>query len=61
MSISTDIPVDIWTHQGLPAITDTPGSRGFIKKHNYRDIQADCAVVIVAAGVNGFVASISKN
>ncbi|TEA23219.1 hypothetical protein DBR06_SOUSAS5510025 [Sousa chinensis] len=43
------------------AITDAPGSRRFIKNTITGMCQADCAVLIIAAGVSDFEASISKN
>lgn len=36
------LPAYLWTYQRLLAITDAPRSRGFIRTHNYRDI--NCAV-----------------
>ncbi|XP_004403931.1 PREDICTED: elongation factor 1-alpha 1-like [Odobenus rosmarus divergens] len=42
-------------------IIDAPGHRDFIKNMIIGISQADCAVVIVAAGVGDFEASISKN
>ena len=42
-------------------ITDAPGHRDFIKNMIIGTFQADCAVLIVAAAVSEFEASISKN
>ena len=42
-------------------IIDASGHRDFIKNMITGTSQADCAVLIVAAGVGEFVAGISKN
>ncbi|CAH8834776.1 unnamed protein product [Trichobilharzia szidati] len=42
-------------------IIDAPGHRDFIENIITGTIQADCAILIVAAGVGEFEAGISKN
>lgn len=37
-NIHWHLPAYLWTYQMLLAITDAPGSRGFIKTHNNRDV-----------------------
>ncbi|XP_032214939.1 elongation factor 1-alpha 1-like [Mustela erminea] len=58
------IDISLWkfeTSKYYVTITDTPGHRDFIKNMITGTSQADCAVLIVAAGVGEFEASISKN
>lgn len=37
-NIHWHLPAYLWTYQRLLAITDAPGSRGFIKTHNNQDV-----------------------
>jgi elongation factor 1-alpha len=60
--ITTDI--SLWkfkTSEYYVTIIDAPGQRDFIKNMTTGTSQADCAVLIVAAGVGEFEAGISKN
>ncbi|KAM4889334.1 LOW QUALITY PROTEIN: elongation factor 1-alpha 1-like [Thomomys bottae] len=58
------IDISLWkfeTSRYYVTIMDAPGHRDFIKNMMTGTSQADCAVLIVAAGVGEFEASISKN
>ena len=59
--ITTDI--SLWkfeTSKYYVTITDAPGHRDFIKNMITGTSQADCSVLIFAAGVNKFETGISK-
>ena len=57
------IDISLWklkTSKHYVTITDVPGHGNFIKNMTTGTSQADCAVLIVAAGVGEFEAGISK-
>ena len=58
------IDISLWkleTSKYYVTITDAPGHRDLIKNMIIRKSQADCAVLIVATGVDEFEVGISKN
>nr|KAF6450443.1 hypothetical protein HJG59_008337 [Molossus molossus] len=58
------IDISLWkfkTSKYYVTIIDAPGHRGFIKNVITGTSQADCAVLIVAAGAGAFEAGVSKN
>merc|ERR1712012_1205471 len=58
------IDIALWkfeTPKYYVTIIDAPGHRGFIKNMITGTSQADCGVLIIAAGVGEFEAGISKN
>ena len=55
------IDVSLWKFEDRFTIIHAPGHRDFIKNMITGISQAECAVLIVAAGVGAFEANISKN
>ena len=58
------IDISLWkfeTSKYYVTITDAPGHRDFMKNMITGTSQADCAVLIVAAGVDAFETDISEN